>query len=121
MENVRKHPRFSPLLIRADFSLDEGETTHKGYVTNLSYGGAFLATQEDISVGSPLKIRISLPWHLGQLDLEARAVWRSTDGPGNRSPGVGMQFTPLEDGDRAKLQKYFEKFRELAARLPSCT
>jgi uncharacterized protein (TIGR02266 family) len=119
--NKRKHPRISPLLIRTDFSHGFGERAFKGYVTNLSYGGAFLATREVVPVGSTLKLRITLPWQVGRVDVEAKVVWKRAEGDSaedNLSSGMGLQFVTLERKATDKLKLYFEKFTELAARLP---
>ena len=120
--NKRKHPRISPLLIRTDFSHGFGEKVYKGYVTNLSYGGAFLATRELVPVGSTIKLLITLPWQLGQVDVEAKVVWKRAEAESdeeNPSPGLGLQFVTLERSVTNKLKLYYERFTELAARLPS--
>ena len=119
--NRRKYPRISPLLIRADFSTGFGEKVYRGYVTNLSYGGAFLATPEVVPVGSTVKISITLPWQVGRIDAEAKVVWKragraSTDD--DSSAGLGLQFVRIGRESTAKLKLYFEKFTTLAARLP---
>jgi uncharacterized protein (TIGR02266 family) len=119
----RKHPRISPLLVRTDFSHGPGGKVFKGYVTNLSYGGAFLATQEVVPVGSTVQLWITLPWQVGQVDVEAKVVWRRAEAErseGNPSAGMGLEFVALEREVTEKLKSYFEKFAELAARLPSC-
>jgi uncharacterized protein (TIGR02266 family) len=109
-------------LIRTGFSHGFGEKVYNGYVTNLSYGGAFLATREIVPVGSTIKLRITLPWHLGRVDVEAKVVWKRTEEDStedNPSSGMGLQFVTLEREVTDKLKLYFEKFTELAARLPS--
>jgi Tfp pilus assembly protein PilZ len=119
--NQRKHVRISPLLIRADFSRGVGEKAHKAYVTNLSYGGAFLATREPLAIGSKLLLHITLPWEIGRLSVEAKVVWKREDAytsEANPSSGAGLQFVALEKGSTEKLKKYFERFVELVGRLP---
>lgn len=120
--NRRIHPRISPLLIRAEFSTGFGEIVYKGYVTNLSYGGAFLATPEVVPVGSTVMLHITLPWEMGRIEVEAEVMWKragkaSTDE--DSSPGLGLQFVTLGQESTDKLKLYFEKFTKLAARLPS--
>jgi Tfp pilus assembly protein PilZ len=95
---------------------------HKGYVTNLSYGGAFLATRESIPVGAQIKLLLSLPWKLGRIFVEAQAKWRRTEDASpaeSQSPGVGLEFSHLDEESLGKIRMYLERFQELAARLPS--
>jgi Tfp pilus assembly protein PilZ len=118
----RKHPRISPLLIRTVFSHGFAETVHQGYVTNLSYDGAFLATSEVVPVGSTIRLHITLPWEVGRIDVEAKVVWKRTQQEStedNPSPGLGLEFMTLETEATDKLKLYFKKFIELAARLQS--
>ena len=91
-------------------------------MTNLSGGGAFLATRQTVSVGSRVRLILSLPWELGRLEVEATAVWRrggQCSAQGNLSPGVGLQFVRVGDASRQKLQKYQEKVQEVVARRPT--
>lgn len=122
MEANRKHARFGPVLIRAEFRVDDVESVHKAYVTNLSLGGTFLATRESIPLGTRLAIRLSLPWQLGQIDVQAYAKWHRRADPSSRnsqSPGVGLQFTNLDQESSRKIGHYLEKFQALADQLLS--
>ncbi len=122
MDTNRKDARFAPVLIRAEFRLDEGGDVHKAYVTNLSRGGTFLATREPIALGTPLALRLSLPWRLGQIELQAHAKWCRQEDISSRnspSPGVGLAFTSLDQESIEKIEEYLDKFQALADRLPS--
>lgn len=122
MEANRKHARFGPVLIRAEFRVDDGKSVHKAYVTNLSRGGTFLATREPIPLGTRLAIRLSLPWQLGQIDVQAQAKWYRFGNASSRnsqSPGVGLEFTNLDQKSSRKIEDYLEKFQALADQLPS--
>jgi uncharacterized protein (TIGR02266 family) len=114
----QQHPRIGPLLIRTKFRFSEKPC--KGYVTNLSLGGAFLATEEKIPQGHSLQLTISLPWQLGQFDVEAKVIWRRPDvGPqGGQSPGMGVQFSNLDQDGHEKIEAYLKRFHQLAASLP---
>jgi uncharacterized protein (TIGR02266 family) len=122
LEDHRKHARFGPVLVRADFRIEPGELVHKGYVTNLSHGGAFLATRESIPVGARVKLILSLPWKLGRISVRAQAKWRRVENVSSsesQSPGVGLEFAHLDEESLGKIRMYLERFQELAARLPS--
>lgn len=113
-----KHPRIGPLLIRTSFRF--GETSHKGYVTNLSLGGAFLATEEHIPIGHRVELVIFLPWRLGKLEVDATVIWRRAEvgDRGKQAPGMGIQFIDLNDEAIALLKSYARRFYDLAAQLP---
>jgi uncharacterized protein (TIGR02266 family) len=116
----RQHPRISPLLIRADFAFAEG-AIQKGYVTNLSQGGAFLATEESAPMGAKLRLLLSLPWQLGRVEFDARVAWIRSEKqsqPNDSSAGLGLQFFEPTPEALEKIELYLAKFRELAASLP---
>jgi uncharacterized protein (TIGR02266 family) len=108
-------------LIRADFAFEKGQF-QKGYVTNLSQGGAFLAIRESVPKDTKLKLILSLPWRLGRVELNARVAWvRGNDlsQPGNSSSGVGLQFLEPTPEALEKVEQYLTRFRKLAESLPS--
>jgi uncharacterized protein (TIGR02266 family) len=114
----QQYPRIGPLLIRTSFCF--GEKLCKAYVTNLSLGGAFLATDEHIPQGHLLELTISLPWQLGQLDATATVIWRRPEvgADGKQSSGMGVQFAKLDEAAERKVEAYLNRFHDLAAQLP---
>ncbi len=121
MDARRRHARISPLLIRADFAFEEGPA-QKGYVTNLSQGGAFLAIGQSVPMDTKLKLILSLPWQLGRVEFDARVAWirgENESQPGNSSAGLGVQFLEPTSEALEKIELYLTKFRELAESLPS--
>jgi Tfp pilus assembly protein PilZ len=108
-------------LIRADFEFEEGPS-QKGYVTNLSQGGAFLAIRQSVPKDTKLKLILSLPWQLGRVEFNARVAWvRGEDEsqPGNSSAGLGLQFLKPTPEAIEKIEQYLTRFRKLAESLPS--
>ncbi len=121
MDARRQHQRISPLLIRVDFAFEEGPP-QKGYVTNLSEGGAFLAIRQSVPTDTKLKLILSLPWQLGRVELDARVAWirgESESQPENSSAGLGLQFLEPTPEALEKIELYLNKFRKLAESLPS--
>ena len=116
MSESRVSPRVSPLIIRAKFQ--SGEKRQVGYVTNLSESGAFLATEELFPLDHTLRVALDLPWRLGEIDVEAKVVWRNeeaTPQTGNRLIGMGLVFVNLDAEAKTRLGEYIEKFFTLAA------
>ena len=110
----RLHPRL-PLVVRAEIQI--GGAQQVGYLTNLSQGGAFLATQEPPAIGTPVHLHIFLPWKLGDFEAEAKTVWSSGDGNETYPPGVGLRFTELDAHAETRLRAYVETFLRLVAQI----
>jgi uncharacterized protein (TIGR02266 family) len=115
---MRKHPRLTPLIIKAEF--ESAGARGSGYLTNLSKGGAFLATDLIPSPDESVTLQIALPWRLGKITAVAKVVWHSnrvSGDMGDRPYGVGLAFTDLPAESEEKLQLYIERFSELAAQI----
>jgi len=113
---MRKHPRLSPLVIRTKFRTHHSEGN--GYLTNLSVGGAFLATEEPLHAEEAVDLSITLPWDLGTVAATAKVVWLTTeaDGMNKQVPaGGGLVFSHLPPQTEEKLRSYMQKFADIAA------
>ena len=111
----RLHTRL-PLVVRAEIQI-EG-TQHNGHLTNLSLGGAFLATEKTVEIGTPVHVHVFLPWKLGEFEAEARIVWSSgKDGTETDPPGVGLKFTGLDSQAESRLRGYVNTFFRLVAQI----
>ena len=114
MSDRRRIERLSPLVIRTEFL--QGEQVCHGYLTNLSEGGAFLATNEDFPVDEKIHLRFVLPWGLGEHTADATVVWRTEDigADANDIPaGVGLLFCELDDDAQVGIRRYMQRFQEL--------
>jgi uncharacterized protein (TIGR02266 family) len=117
-QDLRKHPRLSPLIIRAQYQSNDGDG--EGYLLNLSEGGVFLATNENLSVDDSVRLQISLPWRIGAIRVDSKVVWCRDTAPGsarNLPAGVGLEFTHLSSQDAEKLKTYMQKFKELVEQI----
>ena len=114
MSERRKIGRLSPLVIRAEFP--RGEQVCHGYLTNLSEGGAFLATDDDVPVAEILHLHFVLPWNLGEHDADASVKWRTRDMGADAESmptGVGLSFPELNADAQKGIRLYMHKFQEL--------
>ncbi len=118
VEDMRKHPRLGPLVIRTVFETHRSQG--KGYVTNLSLGGAFLATEQPLLMGEAIDLLIDLPWNMGKVTASAKVVWLTSEADRleRQVPaGGGLAFDHLQPLTAEKLHSYMRKFAELAARI----
>jgi len=107
VDKERKHKRVAPLLLRVEFRFQEDIC--RGYVTNLSQGGAFLVTRELFPVGSNLSLRLKLPDPAGLIVIQAKVVRRRPEvssSRGGKTPGVGVEFISLDTEAAQKIQQY---------------
>jgi Tfp pilus assembly protein PilZ len=114
MSEKRKLERLSPLVIKTNFP--RGGEVRQGYLTNLSETGAFLATEEEITVGDVLELHFVLPWGLGEHDAEGSVVWQTDpqNAPVGKTPtGVGIHFTRLDEEVTEGIRCYMQKFYQL--------
>jgi hypothetical protein len=95
----------------------KGEKT-KGYLLNVSLGGAFLAIEEPPSPNETVSVHLLLPWGIGECAISARVAWVQRD-ERDRPIGAGLAFLdPSEDASR-KLSSYLERFVDLEAEITS--
>jgi CheY-like chemotaxis protein len=85
----RVHPRF-PLVARLRYQ-DEGQFSDD-YVSNLSFGGAFVTTSSPGEKDSTLVLEIELPSGI-LMSVESRVVFAT-------ATGMGLQFKPDEATER---------------------
>lgn len=114
-EENRRDPRL-PLVVKAEVGANG--RVQRGYLTNLSVGGAFLATKKPIPSGTQLQLLVFLPWKLGEFKAEAEVVWSTgKEGSETDPPGVGLAFTKLDFKGEQRLQRYVERFYQLVAQI----
>jgi uncharacterized protein (TIGR02266 family) len=85
---------------------------------NISRGGLFARTDEDLPVGTPLRIDVVRPGWKQALSLGGRVVrkanWRAIEG--RSPPGVGIQFSALDERLQVKLQQALIALRTASRR-----
>jgi hypothetical protein len=111
---LRRHRRHAPTILAAEVH-GNGKST-KGYLLNVSLGGAFLAIDEPPSPEETVSLHLLLPWGIGECALSARIAWVQRD-ERDRPIGAGLAFQdPTEEASR-KLQRYLERFVDLEAQI----
>jgi uncharacterized protein (TIGR02266 family) len=87
----REHPRM-PYGVQVEFRTSSSFLIM--YSVNLSRGGLFLETDQDIPEGSPIALSLAVPG-AGAIDVAGVVMWRraldSPDGP----PGLGIEFADI--------------------------
>ena len=83
------------------------------WATNISRGGLFINTRKPLPVGTPVKILVQLPGAPFPFQLSGR-VTRITeyDNRANMVPGMGVEFTDVDDAQRRELESFVERLRK---------
>jgi type IV pilus assembly protein PilZ len=82
------------------------------WATNISHGGLFINTRKPLPVGTDVKILIQLPGAAFPYQFEGRVTRVSEfDNRANMVPGMGVQFTDVDEPRRREIEAYLERLR----------
>lgn len=88
-------------------SIKDKADLHKAYMPFLVNGGLFIPTSKQYSMGADVFLRLSLMDETEKIPVAGRVVWITpSDAQGNRSIGIGVQFTEAGDPVVAKIETY---------------
>jgi uncharacterized protein (TIGR02266 family) len=91
--------------------------TVDGFITdwavNISRGGIFINTRNPLTVGTTVRLIISLPDTAFPFDLSGRVMRvNEFDNPANQVPGMGIEFIDVDDEKRARIERFVERLRK---------
>ena len=91
--------------------------TVDGFITdwavNISRGGIFINTRKPVSVGTTVRLIISLPDTEFPFDLTGRVMRvNEFDNPSNQVPGMGIEFLDVDEEKRARISRFVERLRK---------
>ena len=109
-DKARRANRLQHELLVAYRSMD-------GFITdwavNISRGGIFINTRNPLSVGTTVRLIISLPDTAFPFDLTGRVMRvNEFDNPSNQVPGMGIEFVDVDDEKRARIERFVERLRK---------
>ena len=80
---------------------------YAAYMPFLKGGGLFIPTAKNHDIGDEVFLRLTLMDEPGKLPVAGRVAWVTPGGAqGNRQPGIGLQFTDLDDTVRNKIETH---------------
>ncbi|MBM4312255.1 MAG: hypothetical protein FJ119_15105 [Deltaproteobacteria bacterium] len=77
-------------------------------IINMSFGGAFIATDCPLPEDSALAIDIQLPGDPERITVNARVVWNKSVSNAT-SAGMGIEFTDILDRHQTRLSRFIEQ------------
>ncbi|HUU00850.1 MAG TPA: TIGR02266 family protein [Myxococcota bacterium] len=105
--NQRTRPRLS---VQVDVSLHTEHNFYAGLTDNISEGGLFIATHENLPLGTQMNLTLSLPDHEPfEVEGEVRWLREYNDFTSDVSPGVGVAFNDLPDARRALIEQFIRQ------------
>jgi uncharacterized protein (TIGR02266 family) len=115
-ENLRRHPRYKPIIFRAD--LADAHATMHGYLTDVSLGGAFFHAEQLPDVDCLVELQFFLPGEANPCRATAKVRW-FRDGTTGGKRGVGVSFEEFPPESNERLAQYLDRFKKLAGSLKS--
>ena len=111
--NGRERRECPRVAVEVEVSLHTEHNFYAGLTRDLSEGGLFIATVENLPVGTEMELSVSLSGH-APIQARGQVCWVREYNQFNQDfhPGVGVRFTDLADGDRDAIESF------LAARDP---
>ncbi len=93
--------------VDVDISFDTEHNFYTGLSENISEGGVFVATRDDLKVGTEMDLTIKLPNSI-QIYAEGIVRWvrEYNEFTADFAPGVGVQFTNLSHGNRCAIENF---------------
>ncbi len=105
----RNHPR-SDLKIKVRYSSVNKFLSE--YTSNISQGGAFVATKKPLPVGTRMLIEMEVPGLDGPIEVIGEVRWNTDVQPRTETSGMGIAFVyRSEDEKREFEKKVLELFR----------
>ncbi len=94
-----------PVSIPVDFTI--GETTHTGFLLNVSETGAYLHTKYELLAGSSMQIRFSLPGNDRLFEIKCIVRWTTNDiSKKTIFGGGGLMFSTISAEDSEELRAF---------------
>ena len=117
MAEKQEKPKTARRADRLQHELLVAYRTVDGFITdwavNISRGGIFINTRKPLSVGTTVKLIISLPDTPFPFDLTGRVMRvNEFDNPSNQVPGMGIEFIDVDEEKRARIERFVERLRK---------
>ena len=100
------HPSSGPAVARPgvlSLNIREKAALYAAYMPFLKGGGIFIPTAREYKLGEDVFMLLSLMDDPNRIAVQGKVVWITPEGvQGNRTQGIGVQFTQDETGGAAR-------------------
>jgi type IV pilus assembly protein PilZ len=101
-EDSRRHER-ADVRLELNYRDATGGNFLFEYSRNISRGGIFIETQHPAALGTRLVVRFQSPEDDVQIEVAGEVVWVNAVDGDSPNPGMGIQWTGLDDETRAAI------------------
>ena len=103
-------------------NIREKAALYAAYMPFLKGGGIFIPTSRQYALGEEVFMLLSLMDDPNRIAVQGKVVWITPEGvQGNRTQGIGVQFTQDETGASAQRDDREDPRRDLASTRPTHT
>jgi len=104
----RRHER-ADLKIPVDYS--SVDAFFAEFSQNINEGGMFIEMERPVELDTPVQLQFRLPGEDRPVKVQGRVAWVS-DGKGEQSRGVGIEFQNLEGETRDTINRIVRQLRK---------
>ena len=80
---------------------------YSAYMPFIKHGGLFIPTTKEYKLGDEVFLLLSLMEEAEKIPVAGKVVWMTPKGAqGNRSAGIGVQFSDQDDTARKTIENY---------------
>lgn len=106
-KETRRHPR-APVVMEVSFRSTGSFLV--SYSLNLSKGGFFLETDEQVAIGTRMTVRFTIPGARDPVETKATVAWRREASASDGPAGIGLQFDSLEQHIGGRIDALIRNF-----------
>jgi len=89
------------------FSISDRGALYASYMPFVQHGGVFVPTNRQYELGDTVFVLLKLMEDSKPIPVEGRISWITPAGSqGNKTPGVGVQFSERGDGAKAAIEQH---------------
>ncbi len=70
------------------------------YATDISQHGIFIQSEKPLAPGSEVTLQFTLPEGQQTIEVAGKVIWVNKKTESSRNPGMGVQFTRINDIDK---------------------
>ena len=100
----RTDPRYDR---RVEVEIVAEGKTHQGRTRNISLGGMYVETSDQIAIGTTVQVRFRVPTQPEPVDVTADVRWLERGAEG-RLAGIGLRFHGLRAREVWALNRFFQ-------------
>jgi type IV pilus assembly protein PilZ len=111
MDFVRIRRRaYKRIDVRLGLTITSESNVFVGFAGNISEGGLFVATQQQVDVGSIVEFEIGLSDGGEPIQATGEICWQRLSAAAEQGdvPGFGARFLEIGDEDRQRLERFLE-------------